>query len=180
MKRRALKWIVLVLAGALINVAVAWACELFSTVGASTGDASYGFGKTHRYMVLRNVDEHGRVVSMSAWPTSFEAGWPMRSLLRRFHPGRVEAIPISFGMRNELGIDDPNAALPLRPLPVGFVVNTMLYAAILWTLFAFPFVIRRRIRIKLGQCAACGHSLSETRGDKCPECGATVEITRMF
>jgi hypothetical protein len=172
-KRRALKWIMLLLAGAIINVGIAWGCELFSTVAASTGDASHGFGKTHRYMVLRNVDEQGRVVSMSASPTSFEAGWPLRSLSRRFRPGRFEAIPISFGMRDNLGIDDPNAALPLRPLPLGFALNTMLYAAILWTLIAVPFVIRRRIRIKLGQCAACGYSLSETRGGKCPECGCS-------
>jgi hypothetical protein len=64
--------------------------------------------------------------------------------------------------------------LPVRPLWPGFAINTIFYAAIMWFLFFAPGAIRKRVRRKRGQCAACGYSLRDITSDKCPECGATA------
>jgi hypothetical protein len=64
--------------------------------------------------------------------------------------------------------------LPLLPLFPGFAINTILYAAIVWVLFAVPGAVRRRVRRKRGQCALCGYSMRGSVGNVCPECGAAV------
>jgi hypothetical protein len=63
---------------------------------------------------------------------------------------------------------------PFLPLWPGFAINTIFYAAIVWVLFAVPGAIRRRVRRKRGQCAACGYSRRGSSGMTCPECGATA------
>ena len=60
--------------------------------------------------------------------------------------------------------------LPLRPLLIGFALNTIFYAAILWMPFA-PFVLRRHIRRKRGHCIKCGYDLRGDFAAGCPECG---------
>src|SRR5262245_36915851 len=52
--------------------------------------------------------------------------------------------------------------LPLMPLWPGFAINTVFYAAILWLLFAFPFALRRRRRIKRGLCPACAYPVGDS------------------
>ena len=66
-----------------------------------------------------------------------------------------------------------NIMLPLQPIFPGFAINTILYAAILWALFALPFAIRRRRRIKRGSCPACAYPVGVS--PTCTECGATVQ-----
>ena len=62
--------------------------------------------------------------------------------------------------------------LPLAPLWPGFAINTIFYAAVLWLLFAFPFTLRRRHRIKRGLCPACAYPFGD--GAVCTECGKPV------
>jgi hypothetical protein len=62
-------------------------------------------------------------------------------------------------------------ALPYRIIFPGFAINTIFYAAIVWGLFAVPGAVRRRVRRKRGQCAACGYLLRDITSEKCPECG---------
>ena len=61
--------------------------------------------------------------------------------------------------------------LPLHPIWLGFAINTVFYAAILWMLWLSPFVVRRVIRRKRGHCIKCGYDLRATSGGGCPECG---------
>ncbi len=61
--------------------------------------------------------------------------------------------------------------LPLNPIWLGFAINTVFYASILWLLTLVPFSARQMIRRKRGRCNKCGYDL---RGDftiGCPECG---------
>ncbi len=60
--------------------------------------------------------------------------------------------------------------LPFRPLAVGFAVNTLLYAVVLWLLICGPFVARRLVRVRRGLCLKCGYPTRQTDG-RCPECG---------
>ena len=62
------------------------------------------------------------------------------------------------------------AILPYRPIWPGFAINTVFYAAILWSPFA-PFQLRRYVRRKRGHCIKCGYDLRATSGGGCPECG---------
>ncbi len=125
------------------------------------------------------------------------AGWPMQSLSgERFDrralsrnsipsvPGfsiglappaiadqdceEVWAVPARF---NVMSRADRARVLPLRPIWPGFAINTVFYAAILWMLFAAPFALRRRLRIKRGLCPACGYDLRGSGASVCPECG---------
>ncbi len=70
--------------------------------------------------------------------------------------------------------------LPMRPLWIGFAINTIFYGTLLWLLTLGPGTARRMIRRKRGQCIKCGYDLRGTSGftsgggsgGVCPECGA--------
>jgi hypothetical protein len=66
--------------------------------------------------------------------------------------------------------------LPYRPDRIGFAINTVFCASLLWLIFAAPFALRRTVRRRYGHCAACGYNLHGGRStdNVCPECGATV------
>ena len=65
-------------------------------------------------------------------------------------------------------------ALPYIPIPLGFVLNTLFDAAILWSLAFGPFTARRVIRHKHGLCINCGYDLRGVEHEACPECGVVV------
>jgi len=62
--------------------------------------------------------------------------------------------------------------LPLMPLWPGFAINMLFYAAILWGVFAAPFALRRRRRVKRGLCPACAYPIGDS--PVCTECGRAV------
>jgi hypothetical protein len=61
--------------------------------------------------------------------------------------------------------------LPLSPIWPGFAVNTLFYAAVFWLLFAAPFAMRRRLRLRRGQCPHCAYPIGTWGGEICTECG---------
>ena len=108
--------------------------------------------------------------------------------------GCLSSRPIKTHDRSSLGVTDKwgeglTAGLPLRSLkwPLdkdyghdperiiwpGFAINTMFYAGVLWMVFAFPFVLRRRRRIKRGLCPACAYPVGQS--PVCTECGKPIE-----
>ena len=92
-------------------------------------------------------------------------GWPLLALhgtnatepgqpLARGNPWWISgistnSIPLVANRRNE-------THLPLLPLPVGFLLNTLFYAAILAPPLLTFFPIRRRLRARRGRCPKCG------------------------
>ena len=194
MKRRApgMKLLLFLLAGAIINVTVAWGCALQHPPGTRsmskeplpwpskipiewqfsptlTGRWSQ-FGRDRCDWMRLNAD-----FDIEATALMESLGWPLRSLAwySHYRPGVSGA---SHGLIDLRGRYQWNRelTLPRSPLWPGFAVNTFLYAAVLWVLFVAPFKVRRWRRIKRGQCASCGYSLrGSTGGDRCSECGAT-------
>ena len=62
--------------------------------------------------------------------------------------------------------------MPMEPVWLGLVGNTLFYALLLFVLWHSPSVIRRLVRHRRGQCLNCGY---DRRGHEpaspCPECG---------
>ena len=67
--------------------------------------------------------------------------------------------------------------LPLRPLWAGFIINTIIYATVLWTVWAVrrPLCalprVRRLLRMSGGRCPQCGYDLRGRLEAGCSECG---------
>ncbi|MEO1278644.1 MAG: hypothetical protein AAFV77_06800 [Planctomycetota bacterium] len=133
-----------------------------------------------------------------AWEVS--AGWPMRcvravreagpiefALPGEFVRGGAAAMPFEWPASTSAvagaggiaivpwPVGDFTAALPLRPMPVGLLVNTSVFAA-LWFVALLPLaglrVLRRRRRGRKNRCVACGYARDGLPVDApCAECG---------
>jgi hypothetical protein len=101
----------------------------------------------------------------------FAQGWPMRALwceLTDFH----RYIKGGVFLHREGTFRPIEHVLAFRPIWPGFAINTVFYAAVLWLLFAAPFALRRRRRIKRGLCPQCAYPVGAS--PVCTECGAAV------
>jgi hypothetical protein len=189
-KRGAFKLLVLLLAGAIINVAVAWGGQFLNRLAP----------KNYEIMAREECSREWRTFALSSWPQAVQpfgiqykdavwkfqqiddsedsssargflraqAGWPYRSVQAIAHRDNKRFI---HGL-GWLTISD-DILFPYAAMLPGFAINTIFYAAIVWFLFFAPGAIRRRVRRKRGQCAACGYSLRGTPDvERCPECGA--------
>lgn len=119
-------------------------------------------------------------------------GWPLLSMSCEydFNPTRLPSFPCRRGFPpgsmirvssgSSTGAIEPSwkhgpylsglpRALPLRPIPGGFAVNTVFYGATLWLMICGLFALRRFIRVRRGLCAACGYPMGESA--VCSECG---------
>jgi hypothetical protein len=121
-----------------------------------------------------------------------DAGWPLRSLrsvVRAYHDPAdrngygpalsYPALPIGELVRRGYPTDRlpawlgarPWRRVPLVPQPVGFGVDSVVFAGMWWVGLTAPVALVRRRRRRLGRCAACGYELGGL--ETCPECGAT-------
>lgn len=63
----------------------------------------------------------------------------------------------------------PAPPVPVRPLPLGMVLNTLLFMAAISLLISAPRAVRALTRTRAGCCVSCGY---DVRGlTRCPECG---------
>jgi hypothetical protein len=123
---------------------------------------------------------------------TYRVGWPFRSLeMRWWYSGdwseaTPETVSASDGLPAPRAIvvrglfERSDGRIPTRPIPAGFAINTLFYAALLaLPLSVFP--IRRRLRARRGRCPKCGYDRAGLAGAEkgaegaapCPECGAT-------
>ena len=223
MKRRLPTIVILMLLGAIVNVAVAWAGNIEQMQRGSTRRAgggyfapndvwiefersdalictnlmwSYGFPNPTldeaRRQRLRSAPYWSAVASLPGYTYQrFDeshapgvhqergSGFPLVSMVLygRYKGADVEYItPVIRLPDRVLQVYGTTVRverlLPLRPYWPGFAINTVFYAFILWLLFAGPFVLRRRRRIRRGLCPKCAYDLRGTPGaTACPECG---------
>ena len=199
-RRRLLTIAIFLLAGAVLNVAVAWGVARWSRSLEMTmrlqfidQEASFESTSTPSAWRLDNVPE--------SWPDKpkFEVTartrWFMfTSQISRWDDkfSTVNLLELRIGVptkslacyrlgNNEFGRTWPypwrhawgrDYPLPLRPIWPAFAINTLFYATILWLLLPGPFALRRLIRQRRGLCPACGYDLRHGP-EACPECGVT-------
>jgi hypothetical protein len=161
MKRhRAFKLLLFLLAGAIINVAVAWGCWLWAPSqllrNAWLGQHTQGFGwrTTKNYSDGFDTDSFEQAFFVEL---KDECGWPILVISGE---AQIE-IPTRLFSDREM--------LPIAPIWPGFAINTIFYAAIFCALFAVPGTVRRRVRIRRGVCVRCAYPLGTS--SVCSECG---------
>ncbi len=190
MKRRLLLVAVFLLAGTIVNVAVAWGWALFGP------GLTYGPYRQTRVALVDRVCEEQSIncVWLKGRPDRFRGLGYDSSLFYRSDINErlsywrvglpvlsVEGIHyeiMSRGQRNDTytyalplpfvrrsGMLD---ILPFGPVWPGFAVNTIFYAAILW----LPFVVRRWMRVRRGLCPKCAYPMGESA--VCTECGRAI------
>lgn len=208
MRRRLFKLGLFLMLGAIVNVAVAWGCILFSPRSPNDDGGRPGEwpvvespGFICRTIYLRS--EPG-VTTLHAWGRSDEsmggsmlqfvvsAGWPLRSVRRVIHqyiaplslPGSPEfRTPCNWREGLEIPAElkwldrQSRGALPVEPVWVGFAVDTLFQAAIMWCILAAPFALRRRSRTRRGLCLHCGYPIGSS--DVCSECGKPVIVNAL-
>ena len=149
------------LLGGIVNVAVAWGCFRWSMGSAERRSGPYthyrGLGVTRVSAEFPTLDAQGRTIAISAPWIESRSGWPFLCL---YAPGYATGRVVTNPQTGDL------IASPLWP---GFAINTVFYAAILCLLFAAPFALRRRRRIKRGLCPACAYPVGDS--EVCTECG---------
>lgn len=110
------------------------------------------------------------------------SGWPCLSVRATIYPDWLEPlVPVENLVSGKPPANQPmpttdwtadarrRTLFSLRPIPIGFVVNTTFYAALVFCFVAAGSAARRYSRRKTGRCTACGYP----RGTSplCTECG---------
>ncbi len=215
------------LAGAVVNVGVAWGCALL--INVETSDPLVGvrittstsrelirqkaFGSTLIMGTHGRGDFAGSVHEYADDAAIWDVGWgrfdePSRRFLSMAQASNATLIESFMGdargwpwrslwcTRSQyiIGQDDPNRdsssggivtplpewkfvgarILPLRPIAIGFLLNTLVFAMLLWGLLRGAASSRDAIRHKHGRCLACGYDLQGTDHAACPECGGAI------
>ena len=200
MKRRLFKLVVLLLLGATVNVAVAWAIAALDRPGGnmraiavdrvtSVWDryrwenwAEAPFSGNSYITIGTRLLVAGAPDETDSFCLVYEAacGLPAKSIAYGYtlDHGRGkhrfhDCVRLPWQTRTVMFGQTGNY-LPYRVLWPGFAVNTIFYAAVLWLLAFGPFAARRIIRRKRGRCIQCGYDLRHAPHDACPECGAGV------
>ena len=180
-RRIIVKVAVLLFAGAIINAAVAYLCYLDMPDGRATNNddplSEYQVREVwqshataewtmpdefHQAIDRRLVTTYrtisGRKQRDNGWTLYNLNGWELGIPFRC-----VWIVQWSVGFSNSAMFGPGYPRIPPESQTIlwpGFAINTISYAAIVWILFTVPGVaVRRRVRRKRGQCAACGYSL---------------------
>lgn len=102
-------------------------------------------------------------------------GWPMRAMASEAWVPRAN-LPVEYRCNIHL-YDAPNGPVlvPLRPIPVGFAVDTIVYAAAWFCVLNLrvlrPSWWREGSRLRGGRCPSCGYDLGWNLAGGCNECG---------
>ncbi len=196
MKPRLLTVLLLLLAGAIVSVGVAWSCAYWwcqiNAISSPMGDRGAQLSPTP-WRVTVPADWPQRpnreVASASAWYafvdqisvvegqntyflSEFRFGFPAKSLscyqLSSGRPRTSWSPSWSFAME----FAGSSYPLPTRPLWLGFAANTVFYATFLWLLCSGLLVVLRRGRSKRALCPRCKYPCGDS--PVCTECGAQL------
>jgi hypothetical protein len=202
MKRRLLTILIFLLAGALLNVAVAWGLAMFLPLQGGHFHIGWVVPTTEPVWDLHVESRQGAlhikstaVMYRDSGPEHHLPAWSRAS--KAPAEADLDSPPVNEQARgwpllalycwdyhhaeyeNAIMLTWPNRPtrrpLPLMPIVPGFVVNTLFYAAVLWLAILGPFALRRFVRVKRGLCPKCAYPMGEAA--VCTECGKTLPAT---
>lgn len=195
MKR--LTWVILICLqlGAILNIAVAWACALWSPISQPTILDNYSEIRAlvrglpvNQHVVTSRGLGFGVVRFTSSWHVPGEpnaiwhiqSGWPCVALSGQISVDREIAGALDIPRWLAGKVDTPaRRFLPITPHATGFAINSVLWTIVLAMLTLGPGWLRHHHRKRSGCCQACGYDLSGTAHDRCPECGVQIHSVRV-
>lgn len=106
-----------------------------------------------------------------------ETGFPFPAMTSIHWSEHWDSQPSMY--QHGLGLPPPNPfteakRLPLRPLPLWFAINALVYALSVIFVHAMWCEARERWRAGRGRCAGCGYELAGL--EVCPECGCRLKL----
>ncbi len=186
MRRRIVIIAIFLLAGAVVNVAVAWGCAFWSPVQASPSSTlalelieggtivdplCSGFGLRIDFVFTEGIEYNVDLRVTSGWPLlamnrpswkRYGIGAP-RYPLRRAYGGVgtldvfERALVTAVIRARQQVTSTPRRVFATAPIWPGFAINTLFYATVLWLLIAGLFMFRHVNRIRRGLCPACAY-----------------------
>jgi hypothetical protein len=181
-KRWTIKLALCLLAGAVVTWGVAWGCAYWGPAPSQRVDdrATTAF-QSDIYEQLEDLSKTSVHPGMRRCLHS-DFGWPLRSLRGECTNGIAGAYwwkrireqgGVVYRATSLLRPSDRFAGkLPARPLPLGFALNTLFYAAVVLGMVECVAFARRRVRRGKGRCPSCGYDRAGlAEGAACPECG---------
>src|SRR5688572_8974235 len=202
MKRRLIKLGLFLIAGAIVNVVVAWGRSVPSSVVVETRDrlvneddiawwrkrASAGFADAPvgvseffgfaRFTLFMHEEEwsgNNRSLGNNCFRSMH--GWPMLCLER---DSWVDRKAWKVYDNSSLTLPKPwpfptsrTVRLPTRPILIGVLVNSVFYAVAIALTVHVLAAVRRWRRIKHGLCPACAYPIGQS--PICTECGGPVK-----
>lgn len=198
MRRHVIIWVVLLLIGMLLNLAVAYGYCLHQSTylslekpittgswitdcghnipGGTTEQFGREFGiERHFYFAFYVAQEDNQRHIFFARLTRI--GFPFLSFKGGsvHESARDEDFIRSIELPKNMLLSLEDRYIPVFPIVLGFAGNTLFYAWIAYVVWSFPSIIRRVIRTRRGQCLSCGYDLRGLKHERCPECGNSLD-----
>ena len=201
-KRRLLIVAIFLLAGAVVNVGVAWGCARWAVL--EWWQNPYDFvgwpQESAKPMPVRvrgvlaphpNGQHFGAAgigvdyYAVTEWDErdgpyfqtdAVLAGWPARSMWGHQDVVRQDVVDEEPVVINEsvsgIHFGAEDRRIPYLPIWPAFAANTLFYATLLWLPICGPFALRRFLRVRRGLCAKCAYPMGESA--VCSECGTNL------
>ena len=181
MRRRLLILVaVFLLAGAVVNVAVAWGCAQYLAPGVRLHSVRFNWGERS------TATQHLFPPNTENQAEETEEGWTLGITVKRIRQATftlpeepspidniLETTRIGFPLKaiqvQRLRVGGRETRRGADVLGVGLTANTLFYAVILWLLICWLLAVRRKWRVQRGLCPACAYPRGEA--DVCSECG---------
>jgi len=148
--------------------------ELIGAVKNHFGYEQLRIGMSHRQAANDHFEPIGPDQDAYIRMTEVMAGWPFKACFQRMirlDKSFLSVVEVHADMSRRIIRD----SAPIRPMWLGFIINSIFYGLLVLVPVLFPKgirVVRQCVRAQRGLCPACAYPIGVS--DRCTECGAPV------